>query len=118
MNIEKIGEVECNGQLLAVRDALDVLNGKWKLPIIIALAHGKYRFKELHTLLGITPKMLSKELKDLEMHQLVKRSVYDSIPVSVSYSLTPYADSLRSVINSLHDWGKEHRKKVMTKENQ
>ncbi len=113
---DKISENECTGQLLAVRDALDVLNGKWKLPIIIALAHGKYRFKELHTLLGITPKMLSKELKDLEMHQLVKRSVYDSIPVTVSYSLTSYAESLKSVIDALRDWGKEHRKKVMYKE--
>lgn len=106
---------ECNKQLLAVRDALDILSGKWKLPIIIALRFGNYRFKELHREIGITPKMLSKELKELEMHQLVKRTVYDSTPVSVMYEATPYAASLEEVISSLRDWGAQHRKRIMTK---
>lgn len=107
---------ECSQHMLPVRDALDFLSGKWKLPIIIALSFGNYRFKELHRLIGITPKMLSKELKDLEMHQLVKRTVYDTTPVSVEYELTPYAASLRQVIDALRDWGTQHRKKVMAKQ--
>jgi len=106
---------ECSGALLPVRDALDVLSGKWKLPIIIALTFGNYRFKELHRQIGITPKMLSKELRELELHQLVKRTVYDSTPVSVVYELTPYAATLKDVIDSLHNWGAQHRKRVMGK---
>jgi DNA-binding HxlR family transcriptional regulator len=106
---------ECTKQLVPVRDALDMLNGKWKLPIIIALTFGNYRFKELHRQIGITPKMLSKELKELEMHQLVKRTVYDTTPVSVTYELTPYAASLREVIDALRNWGLQHRERIMGK---
>jgi DNA-binding HxlR family transcriptional regulator len=108
-------ETECAKQLLPVRDALDMLNGKWKIPIIIALTYGNCRFKELHRQIGITPKMLSKELKELEMHQLVKRTVYDSTPVSVTYELTPYATSLKPVISALRKWGTEHRNRLMGK---
>ncbi len=108
-------ESECAKQLLPVRDALDMLSGKWKIPIIIALTYGNCRFKELHRQIGITPKMLSKELKELEMHQLVKRTVYDSIPVSVTYELTPYATSLKPVISALRKWGTEHRNRLMGK---
>ncbi len=108
-------ETECAKNLLPVRDALDMLSGKWKIPIIIALTYGNCRFKELHRQIGITPKMLSKELKELEMHQLVKRTVYDSIPVSVTYELTPYATSLRPVIDALKKWGTEHRNRLMGK---
>lgn len=108
-------ENECAKQLLPVRDALDMLSGKWKIPIIIALTFGNCRFKELHRQIGITPKMLSKELKELEMHQLVKRTVYDSTPVSVTYELTPYATSLKPVINALRKWGVEHRNRLMGK---
>ncbi len=106
---------ECHKHLLSVRDALDVLNGKWKIPIIIALSFGNYRFKELHRAIGITPKMLSKELKDLEMHELVVRNVYSTNPVSIEYSLTPYAATLRQVIESLDKWGEQHRARVMKK---
>jgi len=107
---------QCSKQLMPVRDALDVLNGKWKIPIIIALSYGNIRFKELHRQISISPKMLSKELKDLEGHQLVQRTVYDTIPVSVEYALTPYAKTLQNVIGALHEWGSQHRKKMMKKE--
>lgn len=106
---------ECSTHLLAVRDALEILSGKWKLPIIIALQFGTYRFKELHRAIGITPKMLSKELKELEQHQLVVRTVYDTKPVTVSYELTPYAASLNDVIESLRKWGMQHRGRIMKK---
>ena len=105
---------ECNGQLLPVRDALEVLSGKWKIPIIIALSFGNIRFTELHRQLGISPKMLSKELKDLELQQLVKRAVHNTIPVSVEYSLTQYAASLEKVINALREWGIGHRQRIIT----
>lgn len=106
----------CMGMLLPVRDALDFLSGKWKLPIIVSLSFGNKRFKELSTdVHGITDKMLSKELRDLEQNQLVKRTVYDSVPVRVEYSLTDYGASLDKVIVELREWGVQHRKRIMKK---
>lgn len=107
---------QCMGMLLPVRDALDFLSGKWKLPIIISLSFGNKRFKELAAdVQGITDKMLSKELRDLEQNQLVKRTVYDSVPVRVEYSLTDYGSSLDKVIVELRTWGVQHRKRIMKK---
>jgi DNA-binding HxlR family transcriptional regulator len=106
----------CEKMLLPVRDALDILSGKWKLPIIIALSFDARRFKEMEREIhGITARMLSKELKELEMNQLVKRTVYDTIPVSVEYTLTPYGKSLKKVIGALHEWGIQHRKRITGK---
>lgn len=107
---------ECMGMLLPVKDALDVLNGKWKLQIIIALSFGKKRFGEIaKEIPKITDRMLSKELRDLEMNKLVKRTVYDTMPVTVEYSLTEYGDSLDKVIDELRKWGTQHRKLILGK---
>jgi len=107
-------EAACKGRLLAVKDALDAISGKWKLPIIIALSEGPLRFKELQrTVEGITPKVLSKELKDMELNDFVKRYVYDTTPVTVEYELTEYSDTLEQVVNSLITWGYEHRQHIM-----
>jgi DNA-binding HxlR family transcriptional regulator len=104
---------ECAEYIRPVRDVLDIINGKWKLPILIALSFGHKRFKELERdVEGITPKMLSKELRDLELNQLVTRTVYDTIPVSVEYTLTEYGKSLDDVIVALRTWGKKHRSKL------
>lgn len=108
---------ECTEFIRPVRDCLEIINGKWKLPILIALAFGNKRFKELERdITGITPKMLSKELRDLEMNELVNRTVYDTIPATVEYSLTDYGKTLDDVIAALRDWGKQHRKKIFKKE--
>ncbi len=109
----------CTESLVAVKDALYVLNGKWKLPIIIALSSGPLRFKELQrTVEAITPKILSKELKELELNDFVTRKVYPSIPVSVEYSLTAYSKTLDKVINELRNWGIQHRKRIFSKSKQ
>jgi DNA-binding HxlR family transcriptional regulator len=109
-------KTECKRMLLPVLDALYVLSGKWKLPIIIALSHGNKRFKELQRETeGITARMLSKELRDLEMNQLVKRTVYDTTPVTVEYELTSYGKTLDDVIIALHDWGTKHRNRITGK---
>ena len=106
----------CTKALIPVRDALDILSGKWKLPIILALQFGNRRFSELakqeH---GITDKMLSKELRELEMNELVKRTVYDSVPVVVEYSMTPYGETLEKLIEELQVWGTQHRKRIIRK---
>ena len=107
---------ECAKNLQPVQDALYVLSGKWKLPIIIALGHGNYRFKELlRQIPGITPRVLSKELKDLENNELLTRTVFDSMPVTIEYRLTTYADTLHEVVQALHKWGEQHRKRIIKK---
>lgn len=104
----------CTASLNAVKDALYVLNGKWKLPLIISLQEGPQRFNEIQKSLGeITPKILSKELKDLELNEFVIRKVYSTTPVTVTYELTPYSESLDKVINELRDWGLKHRERLV-----
>ncbi len=107
---------ECSTMLLPVRDALDILSGKWKIPIIISLSFGNKRFKEMSAQInGITDKMLSKELKELELNHLIKRTVYDDFPPIVEYSITAHGKSLEKVISELRCWGKLHRKKIIGK---
>jgi len=105
METTEVKQSECIQILRPIRDALDVLNGKWKLPIIVALTFGEKRFgeiaKEVH---GITDRMLSKELRDLEINGLVKRTVYDTYPIKVTYELTPHSKSLGEVIEALRKW--------------
>jgi DNA-binding HxlR family transcriptional regulator len=104
---------ECKEFIRPVRDVLDLINGKWKLPILIALSFGSKRFTDLgKDVEGITPRMLTKELRELETNQLVKRTVHDSYPVVIEYSLTEYGKSLDHVIEAMRDWGKKHRKKL------
>ena len=107
---------ECNQNQQAVRDALYALNGKWKLPIIVALSEGPVRFKELQRKVeGITPKILSKELKELELNEFVERTVYATAPVTVEYKLTPYSKTLEKVILELRNWGMKHRDYIFSK---
>lgn len=105
----------CTAAMTAVRDALDLLSGKWKLPIILALSGGPPRFKALQReVAGITAKVLSKELKALEMNGLLTRRVEaDAIPVAVTYTLAAYGQTLYPVIDALRDWGHQHRRYVM-----
>lgn len=106
----------CKASINAVKDALYVLNGKWKILVIIALSEGPKRFKEIQrSIEGITPKMLSKELRELELNEFIERKVYDSIPVQVTYELTPHSDSLKEIIHSLVIWGKQHKAYILKK---
>ena len=108
-------EIHCQSSfVLAINDTLNAISGKWKLPIIGSLMFGKKRFTELQrSIPKITPRMLSKELKDLEMNGMIKRTVYDSIPVAVEYELTVSATSLREVLDKMVEWGANHRKAVL-----
>ncbi|MXN91265.1 transcriptional regulator [Flavobacterium sp. Sd200] len=103
---------ECMGMIRPVRDALDVLSGKWKLPIMVSLMFGNKRFSEIaRDIPKITDRMLSKELRDLEINGLVKRTVYDTVPVVVEYSLTEYGHTLDKVMKELYEWGVKHRER-------
>lgn len=106
--------------MVPVRDALEVFSGKWKIPIITALSfYETCRFKELERIVeGITPKMLSKELKYLETNLLITRKIEDTHPVTVTYCITAYGKTCESVMSELYRWGVEHRKKVFNIEGQ
>jgi DNA-binding HxlR family transcriptional regulator len=104
----------CAEHLRAIHDTLDLLNGKWKISIIGSLRFGKRRFMELQREVdGVGSKMLSKELRELEMNELVKRTVYDTKPVTVEYELTDYGKTLEGIIDEMAKWGHKHRKKIM-----
>src|SRR5687768_3325883 len=106
-------EAQCKATLSAVADALYAIGGKWKLRIIVALTDGTKRFNELQRLLdGISAKVLSNELKDLELNGFVKRNVFTGTPVVVEYELTEYSGSLQEVLSALGDWGARHRERV------
>jgi len=103
-------KAECLSNVNAIRDALFVLNGKWKLPLIFTLVEKSRRFNEIQQAVqGITPKILSKELKDLEENGFVKRIVYPTTPVTVIYEITPYSKTLKGVLSELKQWGRQHR---------
>ncbi len=109
--------ISCNGNdLMAVKDALHVLSGNWKLQIIISLIGGSKRFKEItKEIIGISDKMLSKELKDLEENGLVTRTVYDTFPPKVYYTITEHSTSLKPLLTELRNWGKLHRQVITGK---
>ncbi|WP_419800620.1 winged helix-turn-helix transcriptional regulator [Mucilaginibacter sp.] len=104
-------------EIMAVHDAMDILSGKWKISIISSICYYKERrFSDiLIDVSGISNKMLSKELKELETNQLVKRTVLDTQPVIVKYNLTEYGRTLQTIIDNLSDWGIEHRKIISGK---
>lgn len=105
---------ECRRNMLPVLDALVVLSGKWKIPIIIALSYGNTRFKEIvRAVPGLTDKSLSKELKEMVEDQIVERIVHDTFPPKVEYFLTDHAKSLDNIFVMLREWGLLHRKKVL-----
>jgi DNA-binding HxlR family transcriptional regulator len=98
----------------SVGDALYAIGGKWKLRIIISLFNGTKRFNDLQrTVTGISAKVLSNELKELELNGFVKRKVNtEGFAVIIEYELTDYSFTLNDVVMALSNWGSEHRKYV------
>ncbi len=104
----------CQRKLMVTRDTLEVIQGKWRIPIIIALTYGNKRFGEIQRdIADISPKMLSQELKALEANKIISRTLYDSMPVTVEYSLTPLGNSLHKLLDELLKWGLHFRKEVV-----
>jgi DNA-binding HxlR family transcriptional regulator len=107
------GHEECVHSLRNVQDTLYVLNGRWRLAMILCLVQSSKRFNEIqHTLAGISAKVLAKELKDLELNGFITRNVYPTTPVSIIYEATGYSLTLRNVLSELSAWGQQHREKV------
>lgn len=111
---EMYESTECRKMFAAVRDAMYLIEGKWKVPIISVLCFTSKRYSDiLRDVEGISGKALSRELKDLEMNKLVSRTVVQSKPLVVEYELTDYGKSFKSVIDQLAIWGTTHRDKVI-----
>jgi DNA-binding HxlR family transcriptional regulator len=107
----------CRRKLMVARDTLEVIQGKWRIPIILALSYGNKRFGDIQRdILDISPKMLSQELKALEFNKIISRTLYDSMPVTVEYSLTALGGSLQKLLDELLKWGLHFRKEVVGKE--
>ena len=109
-------EASCEQELAAIKDSLEILGGKWKLRIMRQLNNRvseKNTFKKLQREVeGISAKMLSKELQDLEINLLVSRTVMDTRPITVNYSITDYGLSVLPVTETLVQWGLNHRQKI------
>ena len=100
-------------QQRALQDALYVVGGKWKLPIVQSICSGNRRFREIErSIPGITTRMLSKELKELEMNKIISRTVYADIPVTVLYEPTEYSNVYGPIILSLIEFGLVHQQKT------
>ncbi|UBM59496.1 helix-turn-helix transcriptional regulator [Marinilongibacter aquaticus] len=104
----------CQVRMQAISDSMSLLSGKWKFHILGTLIEGdKLGFMDLlREIDGIGTKMLSKELQDLEMNNLISRTVLHTRPISVSYSITDYGKTLSPVIDALAKWGIEYRKSL------
>jgi DNA-binding HxlR family transcriptional regulator len=103
----------CASSLKNVLDALYILNGKWKLALILSVAQSSKRFNEIQQeVTGISSKVLAKELKDLELNDFITRKVYATTPVSIIYEATGYSRTLKNVLAELSAWGEQHREKV------
>jgi len=101
-------------ELRALQDTLYFIGGKWRLPIINSICNGNHRFREIErSIPGITTRMLSKELKEMEMSKLLKRTVYADTPVLVEYQPTEHCRSFGKVIGEMINWGRSHRNIVV-----
>lgn len=90
-----------------------MIGGKWKSVILFYLIErGTLRFGEIRTILaGITPRMLTLQLRELEAVGLIRRKVYPVVPPHVEYSLTTFGRSLEPVIGAMRAWGKRYEKR-------
>jgi DNA-binding HxlR family transcriptional regulator len=87
---------------------------RWKVVILWHLYGGKLRFSELRRKVpGISQKMLTEQLRELQGHGLVTRTVYAEVPPRVEYAATPLGESLRPVITAMADWGLKYGDKIM-----
>jgi DNA-binding HxlR family transcriptional regulator len=97
-----------------VQHSLDILSGKWKLPILHALHKASpKRFKELEREIeGIAPTMLTTQLRDLEKNGLITREIFATVPPTVEYRTTELGQTLKPLIGEIKKWGVLHMKQV------
>ena len=99
-----------------VQRTMAMIADKWKVVIIVNLDNHTMRFGELQRALeGITPKVLTRQLRDLEADGLVSRHVYAEIPPRVEYSLTPLGRELLPILGQLHDWATRNSAQLLAR---
>ena len=107
---------DCVFDLSDLQFVLQVLGGKWKLYILTSLYFGKKRFKELERdVAGISPKMLIKELKDLQTLGIINRQTFNTVPITVEYSLTEDGLTLKPVLDYMSEWAGGFKQKANSK---
>jgi DNA-binding HxlR family transcriptional regulator len=98
-----------NKIICPVEKTLEIIGGSWKVRILSELFTGTKRFNELKKCVnGITQKMLTQQLRDLESQGIINRKVYAVVPPKVEYSLTDLGMSLKPILDAIHEWGKSH----------
>lgn len=104
----------CQVRMKAISDTMSLLSGKWKFHIIGTLIEGNsLRYMDLQReLKGIGSKMLSKELQDLEMNNLVKKTIKNTRPITAEYSITDHGKTLTPLINEIAAWGLQYREAI------
>jgi len=113
MEVQEPIQRDAVAEMKYLQDTLYVINGKWKIPIINSLCNGNRRYREIQrSIPGITSRMLSKELKELEMNKVIRRVVKDESPVLVEYETTPYCKTFSEIIMAMINWGKEHHNEL------
>lgn len=101
--------METNNEKFCVQKTMKIIGSKWTVLILRELCHGTKRFGELEKgLTGISSKTLSVRLKQLEKDNILTKKIYPTIPLKVEYSLTPKGNSLKSIINSMYNWGEKY----------
>ncbi|MEA9413992.1 helix-turn-helix domain-containing protein [Flavobacterium sp. PL02] len=107
---------QCYSTVMAIQDVVDILNGKWKISIIACLCYKKMRYSDLlKEIKGISGKMLSRDLKELEVNLLITRTVLSTQPIMVEYEITEYGATLKDVTKVIADWGIKHRQRIIEK---
>ncbi|MBH0171119.1 MAG: winged helix-turn-helix transcriptional regulator [Bacillota bacterium] len=105
---------QSHGYSCPVEATLDIIGGKWKSVILYHLIDGEIRFNELKRLVpGITQRMLTLQLRELERDGIIHREVYKQVPPKVEYSLTSFGETLIPIIQSMLQWGIEHTDKIV-----
>jgi len=88
---------------------LAMIGGRWKIPLIFHLMDGPRRFSELsRALAGVSQKMLTQQLREMERNGLVERKVYAQVPPRVDYELTARGKTLKPVVDAMCEWGEAH----------
>jgi len=104
------------GYSCPVEATVDIIGGKWKSVILFHLLPGKKRFGELQRLLpGVTQRMLTLQLRELEEDGIIYRHVYREVPPKVEYSLTDFGKSLQPILIQMRDWGQEYMQTLVEK---
>jgi DNA-binding HxlR family transcriptional regulator len=102
--------VSCGGEDCGIREVLDRIGDKWSVLVVVELAQGVRRFRELQRAVpGISQRMLTLTVRRLERDGLVSRTVFATVPPQVEYELTGMGHNLTYLVRALADWSAEHR---------